>query len=35
MTEKYAKLNVVDVFRKLDNVVPIDRAKTRADGDRR
>ena len=31
MTEKYAKLNVVDVFRKLNNVVPIDQARRKND----
>lgn len=34
MTEKYAKLNVVDVFRKLDNVISIEQARTRGASDR-
>ena len=34
MTEKYAKLNVVDVFRKLNNVVSIDQARAKGDNDR-
>jgi site-specific recombinase XerD len=34
MTKRYAKLKVVDVFRKLKNVVPIDQAKSSIDRDR-
>lgn len=34
MTEKYAKVNIVDVFRKHDKVVSIEQAKTRLNRDR-
>ena len=34
MTEKYAKLNVVDVFRKIDNVVSIGQGKPKVDSNR-